>query len=237
LKREKMANTPHWPSAITDARGKKVVFLSHCLLNENTRYLGGACRAGCIEEVLKPCLDRGIGIIQMPCPEQLAWGGVLKRRLLIFFGAQGKLVYEWRNHLLPILVWYTKRRYRKLAREIARQIKDYVSSEFDVVGIVGVDGSPSCGVNHTLNMKHSLASIGRLADTAGAEMMNEVVMSCREAGQGLFVQVLRNELKRHNVDVPFLAHDLGAELQGIVVPLRLPGNPNGAAEQWDERER
>ena len=31
---------------IPDERGRRVVFLSHCLLNENTRYLGGACERG-----------------------------------------------------------------------------------------------------------------------------------------------------------------------------------------------
>lgn len=60
-----------------DERSRRVVFLAHCLLNENTRYLGGACRAGCVREIVQQCLDRGIGIVQLPCPEQAAWGGVL----------------------------------------------------------------------------------------------------------------------------------------------------------------
>ncbi len=211
-----------WPETLVDARSKKVVFLSHCLLNENTRYLGGACRLGCIEEILNSCLERGIGIIQIPCPEQLAWGGVLKRRLFIFFAAEGKLVYRWRRQMLPILLWCTKRRYGKLAREIVRQIKDYVISGFDVVGIVGVDGSPSCGVNHTLDTKRSLELIGRLPETANVENMNQIVLSCQEAGEGLFVRLLRKELKRQKLDVPFLAHDMRAEIQGTIVPLEFP---------------
>ena len=36
----------------TDARGRRVVFLSHCLLDENTRYLGGAGRPGCVREIV-----------------------------------------------------------------------------------------------------------------------------------------------------------------------------------------
>jgi len=32
--------------SLKDSRNGKVIFLSHCILNENTRYLGGACRAG-----------------------------------------------------------------------------------------------------------------------------------------------------------------------------------------------
>lgn len=46
-----------------DQRGGRVVLLSHCLLNENVRY---------------PC------VVQLPCPEQRAWGGA-RRRLDIPF--------------------------------------------------------------------------------------------------------------------------------------------------------
>jgi hypothetical protein len=62
---------------LADRRSHQVIFLSHCLLNENTRYLGGACRAACVREVVEECIDRELGIVQMPCPEQQAWGGVL----------------------------------------------------------------------------------------------------------------------------------------------------------------
>jgi hypothetical protein len=78
------------------------------LLNENTRYLGGARRAGSVPELVRPLLDQGIGIVQLPCPEQRAWGGVLKRRLLLFYG-EGRLRYRLRGALLPIMLWYTRR--------------------------------------------------------------------------------------------------------------------------------
>jgi len=60
-----------------------VVLLSHCLLNENVRYLGGAGRPGGVQEVVDDYLAGGAGIYQLPCPEQRAWGGVLKRRMLV----------------------------------------------------------------------------------------------------------------------------------------------------------
>jgi len=67
-----------------DGRSNRVIFVSHCLLNENTRYLGGAFRRGCMDEIVDAFQQEGLGIYQMRCPEQLAWGGVLKRRLLTF---------------------------------------------------------------------------------------------------------------------------------------------------------
>ena len=83
-------------------------------------------------------------------------------------------------------------------------------------------GSPSCGVNHTLDTKRSLELIGRLPETANVENMNQIVLSCQEAGEGLFVRLLRKELKRQKLDVPFLAHDMRAEIQGTIVPLEFP---------------
>jgi predicted secreted protein len=216
-----MVHMRRWAEQLNDERSRKVVFLSHCLLNENTRYLGGACRAGAIREVVQACLDGGIGIVQMPCPEQHAWGGVLKRRLLWFFGSKGTLRYRWRNMLLPVLLWYTRRVYRKIARQVADQIADYQSSGFTVVGIVGVDGSPSCGVQQTVDVKRSLELVGQLPSAACARDMNAIIQACLMEGRGIFLELLRKEIKRRRLVVPFLAHDLIAELQGGAAPVRL----------------
>jgi predicted secreted protein len=59
---------------LQDERSGRVVYVSHCLLNENTRYLGGAFRPGAVDEVVETYLRDGTGICQLPCPEQLAWG-------------------------------------------------------------------------------------------------------------------------------------------------------------------
>jgi predicted secreted protein len=63
-------------------RSGRVVFVSHCLLNQNSRYLGGAVCPGVVADAVQPYLSDGVGIVQMPCPEQLVGGGVLKRRFL-----------------------------------------------------------------------------------------------------------------------------------------------------------
>jgi hypothetical protein len=90
-----------------------------------------------------------------------------------------------------------------------------------VVGIVGVEGSPSCGVRQTLDVKRSLELVGRLPAEARAEDMNAIIQACLVEGRGLFVDLLRKEFERRGLVVPFLAHDLIAELRGSEVPLRL----------------
>jgi hypothetical protein len=157
-------------------------------------------------------------MVQMPCPEQHAWGGVLKRRLLRFFASEGTLVYRLRGILLPVLLWYTRRVYRKLAWQVAHQVEDYLSSGCTVVGIIGVDGSPSCGLQWTLDIKRSLELVARLPKTASGEDVNAVVQACLVEGKGIFIELLRTELERRRLEVPFLAHNLIAELQGRTLP-------------------
>jgi predicted secreted protein len=126
---------------LRDERSRRVAFVSHCLLNENTRYLGGAFRAGGVAELV----DQDIGICQLPCPEQHAWGGVLKRRLLLAYGVGGTPLSVLRRPLLRLFVLYTRIVYERLARDVARQIADYHRAGFTVVAVIGVGASPSCG--------------------------------------------------------------------------------------------
>lgn len=209
-----MNDTDRWTRQLSDQRSKRVVFLSHCLLNENTRYLGGACQRGATPSVVRECLERGYGMVQMPCPEQHAWGGVLKRHLLRHFGSQGTVLYRMRGLLLPILLGYTRLVYRRLARQVAGQIADYTSCGFEVVGIVGVDGSPSCGTLRTMDLRRSLQLVAALTPSATSQDMNAIVLRSLVPGRGLFVAALQRELERRGLRVPQFAFDLPSELQG-----------------------
>ena len=193
-----------------------MVFLSHCLLDENTRYLGGAARPGCVREIVDACADAGLGMVQLPCPEQHAWGGVQKRRLLRLYGSARWLPGPLRRALLPLLLAYTQRVYARLARDTARRIADYRRSGVDVVALVGVDGSPSCGVARTLDIP---AAVDRLA-RANRRMLttaavNAIVRDTVVPGPGLFTALVRHQMERRGVDVPYLAHDLPGELDGL----------------------
>lgn len=64
-----------------DDRSKRVIFVSYRVLNENTRYLGGAFRKGCVDEVVDCPQATEVGIVQMPCPEREYWGGALRKKI------------------------------------------------------------------------------------------------------------------------------------------------------------
>ena len=201
---------------LDDERSRQVAFVSHCLLNENTRYLGGAFRPGGVAEVVDELMRRGIGICQMPCPEQRAWGGVLKRRMLRAYGARGTTAYRMRGLLLGLFMLETRLVYRRLARDVARQIADYERSGFTVIGIVGVGASPSCGVRTTLDIRRSFEVMARtpprLADRR--TLNRDMLVACRTAGQGLFIRALGRELRRRGIGAALLEHDLVAEMRG-----------------------
>ena len=59
---------------LDDQRERKVVFLSHCFLNINTRFPQGCAFAGANVPLINTLLQHDLGIIQMPCPEFLCIG-------------------------------------------------------------------------------------------------------------------------------------------------------------------
>lgn len=201
---------------LEDERSKRVIFVSHCLLNENTRYLGGAFRPGGVDELVDGFQREGLGICQMHCPEQRAWGGVLKRSLLLMYGSQGTLRYRLRHLLLPLFLWYTRWRYRRLAKEVVKEIEDYARSGFEVVGIVGVGGSPSCGVWCTLDLPRSLDVVAGcpLARLDRRVMNEEVVAANLSEGEGLFVAAIQRRLRRKHLPIRWYEHDLLSEIKG-----------------------
>lgn len=199
---------------LADARGGRVVFLSHCLLNENVRYLGGAGRAGGVDEVVESYLARGIGICQLPCPEQRAWGGVLKRRMLLAYGSAGTVRAPAARLLLRPFTWYTRRVYARLARAVTRDVLDYRRCGVDVAGLVGIGGSPSCGVATTLDLPAAVSALTRCpAARLDRRTLNEDIVAANvRPGEGLFIRAVRRRLARAGADVPVEEHDLLAEL-------------------------
>lgn len=197
------------PGRLRDGRGREVLFVAHCLLDPTTRYLGGVPDGGA-PDVLAPWRQRGVALVQMPCPEEEAWGGVLKPRILRVYGARLRHPVLWRlaAPALALAAWRTRRVYRRLARGVARQMADRASAGFRVVGVLGVARSPSCGVLLAIPP----SALGALAgvDPAGldAPAHRALVRRLARPGRGLFVEALQDELRRRRLEVPFLDMDI-----------------------------
>lgn len=208
---------------LKDERSKKVIFVTHCILNENTRYLGGAFRRGCIDEIVDEIQNRGIGIVQMKCPEQKAWGGILKKYMWQPIGSKNALLYKLKGIFLPLFIWNTRRIYRKIAKEVVAKIKDYIASGFEVIGVIGIAGSPSCGVNATLDIIKSFEFLANTEiDNLDRMKMNESgIKELLIKGKGFFIETLEGELRKKNITVRFYEHDLVSEMTGKKTKIEL----------------
>jgi predicted secreted protein len=108
-----------------------VCYLAHCLLNANAKVDGGARCEGVSSPVVSLLREHGCTIRQMPCPE-LAFGGTRR-----FWAVREQLdTPVFRAHC------------RRLAAPVAAQIEADLARCSRVL-VLGIDGSPSMGVELT----------------------------------------------------------------------------------------
>ena len=143
----------------SDNRSKKIIILAHCLLNQNSISDGTADLQGQFTEVINLLVANDFGIIQLPCPEFLCLGldrqdkNGTRRDLLLENTRIRKLLEKREN--LEIL--------RKKAEEVANQLEEYNLYGFTIYGIIGVNRSPSCGVETTTRDGEEKIGRGRTA--------------------------------------------------------------------------
>lgn len=113
-----------------------------------------------------------------------------------------------------LFLLYTRLAYRRLAGRVTRDIGDYVRSGQSLQAVVGVAGSPSCGVRTTLDLKGVLDTIAGCGPTQlNTDEFNRCVIAGNtRAGQGMFIAALRRQFRRRGLDVSFDEHDLIAEI-------------------------
>lgn len=117
---------------MTDKRSKKFALVAHCILNQNSRVFGLAEEPGVIRKVIETLMRNDVGVIQMPCPE-LIYAGLARTP---------KTREQYDNLEFRSLC-------RKIAEKLASQVSEYERREIKLKIVVGIDGSPSCGVKNS----------------------------------------------------------------------------------------
>jgi predicted secreted protein len=151
----------------------RVAFIAHCLLNQNAKVEGGAKRPAMWEPVIDLLQEHAYVIRQMPCPE-LAFGGARR-----FWGVREQFDTPlYRRHC------------RRLATLVAAVMAQHVSAGDDVV-VIGVDSSPTMGVDFTPSAPHwsGKPDIGEDDSTL-------------VRGDGIFLEELRAELAERGLPMP-----------------------------------
>lgn len=154
-------------------RSRRIAVVAHCVLNANSKVHGLASYPGAVAPLVNRLVAEGTGIVQLPCPEASFLG---MRR----WG----MTYEQ----------YDTPAYRRYCREVLGTVVDelvaFAGAGYAIESVIGIDGSPSCGV--------AMTCIGY----SGGEVTS--VPSCTRAeGSGVFIEVLRAMLAEKELRVPF----------------------------------
>lgn len=157
---------PDFPAyAPRDERSRRIAFVCHCLLNANSKVEGLALYAG-IHPLIHRLAEHGVGVVQMPCAEMGACG---MRRW-----GQTREQYDY-----PAF----RNLCARLAEDTRQQVVEYQRCGYEVLGVVGVDGSPTCGVTRSASGDWG----GEHAPAAWAEVVSH---SRSSAEPGLHISAL-----------------------------------------------
>jgi len=165
---------------------QKILYVAHCLLNTASK-VAREPREGARQEeelrvaVLKKALERGVQLIQLPCPEftlygARRWGHVYEQFDNTFFRTHSRTI------LAPII----------------QEMQEYLThpERVEVLGVIGIDGSPSCGVSHTCRGCWG-GELSRRDD------LQEVIRTVHLVEQsGVFMEVLQELLREAEIDLP-----------------------------------
>lgn len=158
----------------TDARSKRILLVAHCLLNQNAKLDRCAFYPGAIREAAQYILDSGAGILQMPCPETFCLG--LDRQADP--AVQPSVEAEDTRIAVRMQAADARQKMQQMAAELVYQVEEYCKHGFDVLGVVGINGSPTCAVERTWY--------------AGAP----------QEGPGIFIQMLQAALAERGISLP-----------------------------------
>lgn len=169
-------------------RSRKVVVLCHCLLNANVKVHPLATYAGVLEIIVSQFAAKGVGLFQLPCPETSFLG-------LLRWGMTSEQ--------------YDHPSFRRHCREILGPSLDQLEAlhrdDCVMVGVVGVDGSPSCGMFKTCTGYRG-GEVSAADTDIQAQVTNLATCPC----PGVFMQEFLGMLKERGIHIPLLAVDENA---------------------------
>ncbi|MEW6441326.1 MAG: hypothetical protein AB1640_10375 [bacterium] len=196
-------------SDFTDERGKRVVFLNNCLLNQLSRGPGVAFRKAASTELVRILLDNEVSIQQLPCLECMGFGGVSRKTIDPYFPI---LSHSLKHGWYPFFQLLSKVRlalYGRLCKreavKVADRMADYIAGGFTILGVVGINDSPTCGVTRTTN----LIEFTRLMAVAGETGKNpkDIGFEILEDGTSYFIGALKKELKKRALGVQVIGYE------------------------------
>lgn len=160
----------------TDARSRKIILVAHCVLNQNAISDGTADYPGSDAGLVRALLEAGVGIIQLPCPELNCLG--LDRGDP---SGSGRPVVEENTRIREAMGLAAPARIlASLVERVVFEVEEYRRHGFTLLGLIGINRSPCCGVDTT--SRHDR----------------------EEPGQGVFIEALREAFSRRGIPVDMI---------------------------------
>jgi predicted secreted protein len=179
-----------------DKRSKKLVLIAHCVLNQNVKIDRCAHYPGVIKEVTRILIDSDVGLLQMPCPELFCLG--IDRQ--VDQGADTTIESEDTRVAQRMREDPAIARCAGLVHDLVYQLAEYQKNGFELVGVVGINGSPTCGVETTWSNNQE------------------------EHGAGVFIEMLSEECRRRGISLPMRGLKAYESQQATAVIMDLLGS-------------
>lgn len=174
---------------------KKIFVVSHCILNTASKVRQDESELQeeykLRSKFLRMALEQNIQLVQLPCPEFILYGS---RR--------------W-GHVRSQFDHPTFRKTcRDLFEPILMQLQEYASdtSHFSILGIISVEGSPSCGFAQTCEADWG----GEQADEEHRGKSLPPVRIINEPG--VFMKIVAQSLQKSNLDLPIFSLQQAVDL-------------------------
>ncbi|HWR60347.1 MAG TPA: hypothetical protein VN580_01970 [Clostridia bacterium] len=165
-------------------RNKKIILLCHCILNCNSKVEGCSLYGGAMPEITMALVDSGVGMLQLPCPELTLYG-----------------VKRWGHVKEQFDTPYYRRHCRSIFTPYLDQLQDYIRSGYEISGLLGINGSPSCGIDKTCTGSWG----GEFSEIPDIRNTLESVRMVNS--RGVFIEELSSMLLGNNIDLPFIGID------------------------------
>ena len=164
----------------------KILVVSHCILNTASKvvsYNKEEIREEALnrKKLMNYVLDNNIQLLQLPCPEFVMYGA-----------SRWGHVKDQFNH--P----FFRKQCRDMLEPIIMQLREYASfpERFQVLAILAIDGSPSCGNNLTCKGEWG----GEFSGCPDFESKVKGLYMAKESG--VFMEELKLLLEAEQMDIP-----------------------------------
>lgn len=159
-------------------RNKKMLLVSHCLLNQNAVVKPLARAEGAFNDLVRIILEENIAIYQMPCPENDFLG--LARLPMSYEDYQMEAYTTLCSHL---------------ANRVAEEVQRYIDDAVEIVGMLSIGESPTCSQGGQRgHFMEALKEKEHLKTLRGLDIPEEYGVDpvCHEAFNDLFRKWLQN---------------------------------------------